>query len=53
MTPVPSTTPRPFEKNHQLQRAHERINQLIIAGRLDMALSRNPTDSRAGIPTAQ
>lgn len=52
MTPVPSTAPRPLEKNHQLQRAHERINQLVVAGRLDMVLSRNHTDSRACIPAA-
>lgn len=53
MTSVPSTAPRPLDKNHQLQRAHERINQLVVAGRLDMLLPRNHTDSLAGMPAAQ
>jgi hypothetical protein len=53
MTTVPSTAPRSLNKNHQLQRAHERIYQLVVAGRLNMLLSRNHADSLAGMPAAQ
>jgi hypothetical protein len=53
MTPLPSTAPQPLRKNHELQRAHERINQLVTAGRLTIVLSRNHTDSRQGVPAAQ
>lgn len=53
MTPVPSTAPRSLNKNHQLQQAHERIYQLVVAGRLNMLLSRNHADSLAGMPAAQ
>lgn len=53
MTRAPGTASQPFADNHQLQRAHEKITQLVVAGRLTMVLSRSPISEtrRTALPS--
>lgn len=44
MTQATSTKRQVLAKKFDLQRAHQRINQLVAAGRLTMVLSRNVQD---------
>jgi hypothetical protein len=46
MTRVPGTASRPAVDNQQLRQAHEKINQLVVAGRLTMVLSGSPIADR-------
>ena len=46
MTLATSTKRQVLEKTCDHQRAHQRINQLVAAGRLTMVLSRNIHDRR-------
>lgn len=48
MTRVPGPASRSFADNYQLQRAHEKITQLVVAGRLTMVLSRSPKSDTRG-----